>query len=96
MPGDPPRRPAGPARRGGRPRSGDWRDLFADLDPGAAALLDTSAFEARRRDRIRFVLEQNHRRDRARNLPGFIRAALFRRFGERIVRANHAKLLPRP
>jgi 2-polyprenyl-6-methoxyphenol hydroxylase-like FAD-dependent oxidoreductase len=50
----------------------------------------------RRRDRIRFVLDQNHRRDRARNLPGFVRAAVFRGFGERIVRANHAKLLDRP
>jgi hypothetical protein len=45
---------------------------------------------------VRFVLEQNRRRDRARNLPGFARRALFRSAGLKIVRANHAALLRRP
>ncbi|GAA0481347.1 FAD-dependent oxidoreductase [Paractinoplanes deccanensis] len=53
-------------------------------------------YRARRAGRIRFVLEQNHRRDNARNLPGFARRLLFRHFGLRLVRANHAGLLDRP
>ncbi|WP_160165910.1 FAD-dependent monooxygenase [Actinoplanes sp. OR16] len=54
------------------------------------------AYRERRSARIRFVLEQNHRRDRARNLPAPVRATVFRRFGLRIIRANHAALMDRP
>lgn len=55
-----------------------------------------SRYRQRRAPRVHFVLKQNHRRDRARNLPGIVRMALFRRAGLSLVRANHAGLLAQP
>lgn len=53
-------------------------------------------YRSRRAERVAFVLDQNHRRDKARNLPGFVRKAVFRRAGLKIIKANHAGLLTRP
>ncbi|WP_164842399.1 FAD-dependent monooxygenase [Actinoplanes solisilvae] len=53
-------------------------------------------YRARRSERVAFVLEQNHRRDKARNLPGFVRKAVFRKAGVKIIKGNHAGLLTRP
>ncbi|MGW3621952.1 FAD-dependent monooxygenase [Micromonospora arida] len=55
-----------------------------------------AAYRERRADRLRFVLKQNHARDRARHLPTVVRRVLFRHFATNIFRANHAGLLPRP
>jgi 2-polyprenyl-6-methoxyphenol hydroxylase-like FAD-dependent oxidoreductase len=49
-------------------------------------------FTARRAERIRWVLAQNHRRDRARTLPTPLRDLVLRLGGEKLVRANHAPL----
>ncbi|XVU21647.1 FAD-dependent monooxygenase [Actinoplanes sp. CA-054009] len=62
----------------------------------AEELGDLGRYRERRAPRVRFVLEQNRRRDNARNLPGVLRRFLFRRLGLRLVRANHAELLARP
>lgn len=62
--------------------------------PAVPALL--AAYRARRADRLRFVLQQNHRRDQARHLPAVARRLLFRNFAEGIFRANHKALLSRP
>ncbi|MEV6349809.1 FAD-dependent monooxygenase [Actinoplanes sp. NPDC051851] len=59
--------------------------------PGALA-----EYRRRRAPRIRFVLAQNRRRDRARALPGPVRAVLFRHLGLPVIRRNHAGLLARP
>jgi 2-polyprenyl-6-methoxyphenol hydroxylase-like FAD-dependent oxidoreductase len=55
-----------------------------------------TAFRERRAGRLRFVLEQNQRRDRARHLPAVVRRVVFRHFAENIFRANHKGLLARP
>lgn len=55
----------------------------------AAAL---AAFQDRRAGRVAWVVSQNHRRDKARNLPTALRNLIFRRAGERLFRANHAPL----
>ncbi|SNY64624.1 hypothetical protein [Paractinoplanes atraurantiacus] len=62
----------------------------------AEELGDLGRYRSRRAPRVRFVLEQNRRRDNARNLPGVLRRFLFRRLGLRLVKANHAELLARP
>ncbi|MFC8079443.1 hypothetical protein ACFUN8_28380 [Streptomyces sp. NPDC057307] len=38
------------------------------------------------------MVSQNHRRDKARNLPTALRNLTFRRAGERLFKANHAPL----
>lgn len=63
-------------------------------EPGVPAAL--AAFQARRAARVAWVVAQNHRRDRARNLPTPVRNFVFRRAGERLFRANHAPLHARP
>ncbi len=70
--------------------------LLAEAPDRSAVPAALTAYRARRAARIRFVLDQNHRRDKARNLPGFVRAAVFRGFGPALIRSNHAALLPRP
>jgi FAD-dependent urate hydroxylase len=55
-----------------------------------------SGYEARRRPRTRWVLEQTHRRDRARYLPGPVRDMLLRWRGEAMFRGNHGPLLAPP
>lgn len=70
--------------------------LADELAAGGPVPSALERYQRRRATRVAFVLEQNHRRDKARNLPGFVRAAVFRRAGVKIVRANHAGLLARP
>jgi 2-polyprenyl-6-methoxyphenol hydroxylase-like FAD-dependent oxidoreductase len=55
-----------------------------------------AAYRDRRIGRIHWVLTQNHRRDRARNLPGPLRHLLLRLRGPQLVRANHSRLLALP
>ncbi|MGW5590966.1 FAD-dependent monooxygenase [Streptomyces sp. NPDC003857] len=51
-----------------------------------------AAFQARRAERVAWVVAQNHRRDKARNLPTLLRNFTLRRAGERLFKANHAPL----
>jgi 2-polyprenyl-6-methoxyphenol hydroxylase-like FAD-dependent oxidoreductase len=51
-----------------------------------------AAFQARRAGRVAWVVAQNHRRDKARNLPTPLRNFTLRRAGERLFKANHAPL----
>ncbi|MDH6513766.1 2-polyprenyl-6-methoxyphenol hydroxylase-like FAD-dependent oxidoreductase [Streptomyces sp. SAI-135] len=51
-----------------------------------------AAFQARRASRVAWVVSQNHRRDKARNLPTPLRNFTIRRAGERLFKANHAPL----
>ena len=55
-----------------------------------------TAFERRRRPRTEWVLEQTHRRDRARARRPALRDLVLQRFGTRIVRANYRPLRDRP
>jgi 2-polyprenyl-6-methoxyphenol hydroxylase-like FAD-dependent oxidoreductase len=61
-----------------------------------AAGLPLTEFEARRRPRVEDVRAQTHRRDRARNLPSFVRDPMLRRLGPRIFRGNYQRLLSTP
>ncbi|WP_436535272.1 FAD-dependent monooxygenase [Actinoplanes sp. HUAS TT8] len=70
--------------------------LLAEAPDRAAVPAVLENYRVRRAARIRFVLEQNHRRDRARNLPGLVRKVAFRRFGPAIIKGNHAALLSHP
>ncbi|MFI8006949.1 FAD-dependent monooxygenase [Streptomyces sp. NPDC086010] len=64
-------------------------DSLATTQDVSAAL---AAFQARRGERVAWVVSQNHRRDKARNLPTFLRDFTLRRAGERMFKANHAPL----
>jgi 2-polyprenyl-6-methoxyphenol hydroxylase-like FAD-dependent oxidoreductase len=64
-------------------------ELLGEEDDVTAAL---TAFQARRADRVQWVLDQNHRRDKARKLPTPLRNLTFRLVGERLFKANHAPL----
>ncbi|WP_250007611.1 FAD-dependent monooxygenase [Actinoplanes sp. M2I2] len=74
--------------------------VLADKLAGARHRADVpaslAAYRLRRADRLRFVLDQNHRRDRARHLPAVVRRVVFRHFAKEIFRANHKDLLTRP
>ncbi|HEX6686850.1 MAG TPA: FAD-dependent monooxygenase, partial [Candidatus Limnocylindrales bacterium] len=54
------------------------------------------SYEDRRRERVRWVQDQTHRRDRTRRLPAALRNLALRRAGERMYRAHYAPLLPPP
>nr|WP_277611360.1 FAD-dependent monooxygenase [Streptomyces scabichelini] len=64
-------------------------DTLMTMPDVTAAL---AAFQARRAERVAWVLKQNHRRDKARNLPTPLRNFTLRLAGERIFKANHALL----
>jgi 2-polyprenyl-6-methoxyphenol hydroxylase-like FAD-dependent oxidoreductase len=68
----------------------DLPDASAAAGDGVTAAL--AAFQARRADRVQWVLDQNHRRDKARNLPTPLRDLTLRLAGERLFKANHAPL----
>ena len=53
-------------------------------------------YTARRAERVRWVLSQNHRRDRARTLPTPLRNLVLKLGGQKLVRANHAPLHAAP
>ncbi|SFF81864.1 2-polyprenyl-6-methoxyphenol hydroxylase [Actinacidiphila alni] len=64
---------------------------------GPAALPEAlAAYRVRRLPRVQWVLQQNHRRDRARSLPGPVRDLVLRLGGVRMVKANHAPLRAEP
>ncbi|MFJ3495946.1 FAD-dependent monooxygenase [Streptomyces sp. NPDC086091] len=72
-------------------------EVLADvLDAEADVPAALAAFQARRAGRVGWVVGQNHRRDRARNLPVPLRDLTLRLLGERMFRSNHAPLLARP
>jgi FAD-dependent urate hydroxylase len=60
-------------------------------------IAETAAvFEARRRPRTQWVLDQTHHRDRTRNLPPILRNAVLRRRGRQIFHAGYRPLLDLP
>ncbi|SDM79716.1 FAD-dependent monooxygenase [Actinacidiphila guanduensis] len=59
--------------------------------PGALA-----AYQARRTERVAWVVAQNHRRDKARNLPTLLRNLVLRLGAEGMFKANHAPLHNEP
>ncbi|WP_329172618.1 FAD-dependent monooxygenase [Streptomyces sp. NBC_01477] len=69
------------------------REAVAEGAEIAGAL---AGYQARRAGRIRWVLDQNHRRDRTRGLPTPLRNFTLRVGGERLFRANHAPLHAEP
>ncbi|WP_030794891.1 FAD-dependent monooxygenase [Streptomyces sp. NRRL S-920] len=76
-------------------------DALVLADVLSAATTETvspalAAYQERRRTRIQWVLAQNHRRDKARNLPSPLRNLTLRFGGERLVRTNHAPLHDTP
>lgn len=70
--------------------------LLATAENRQAVPALLGAYRQRRAGRVRFVLEQNRRRDRARDLPGWLRNMVLRRFGVRLFQANHSGLLSQP
>jgi 2-polyprenyl-6-methoxyphenol hydroxylase-like FAD-dependent oxidoreductase len=77
--------------------------VLADLLSDAAKAAGPSgigpalaAYQARRAERVQWVLDQNHRRDKARNLPTPLRNLTLRLAGERLFKANHAPLHAQP
>ncbi|MEU9605393.1 FAD-dependent monooxygenase [Streptomyces sp. NPDC048057] len=74
-------------------------ELLAGVVPSPTAdrVADAlAAYRLRRAARVHWVLTQNHRRDRARNLPTPLRNLVLRAGGTRLIRANHAPLHPEP
>ena len=71
-------------------------ETLAGARAGTPVETALAAYRKRRADRVRFVLDQNHRRDRARHLPAPVRRVVFRHFARGIFRANHKALLSRP
>ena len=55
-----------------------------------------AGYEQRRKDRVAWVQEQTHRRDRTRNLPAPIRNLTLRLAAERIFRSNYGPLRDLP
>ena len=68
-------------------------ESLAAADTAAAAI---NAYQYRRRPRIDWILNQTHRRDRARRLPPTIRGVALRHLGESIFRANYRPLRTPP
>jgi 2-polyprenyl-6-methoxyphenol hydroxylase-like FAD-dependent oxidoreductase len=66
------------------------------LTSGAPLAECLQRFQARRMPRVRWVQQQTHRRDRMRNLPMPVRAAVLGLFGQRIIHANYRPLLAIP
>lgn len=67
--------------------------LAESLASGGAVAEIMERFQARRRPRTQWVLDQTHRRDRTRNLPPAIRDFVLRRWGRKIFHANYRPLL---
>ena len=55
-----------------------------------------SDYTDQRLNRVRWVHEQTHRRDRIRNLPPFVRDVMARLLANKVYRANYAPLLEQP
>ncbi|HEV2930780.1 MAG TPA: FAD-dependent monooxygenase, partial [Propionibacteriaceae bacterium] len=55
-----------------------------------------SRFQARRRPRTQWVVDQTHRRDRTRNLRPALRNLVLRRWGRNIFHTNYRPLLQLP
>jgi 2-polyprenyl-6-methoxyphenol hydroxylase-like FAD-dependent oxidoreductase len=70
--------------------------VLAEILAGQPVEQALATFQARRTDRVAWVLEQNHRRDRARLLPTPLRNGLLRLAGRKLITANHAPLLTQP
>ena len=61
---------------------------------GVAQVL--SGYTDQRLNRVRWVHEQTHRRDRIRSLPPFVRDVMTRLLANKVYRANYAPLLEQP
>jgi 2-polyprenyl-6-methoxyphenol hydroxylase-like FAD-dependent oxidoreductase len=70
-----------------------FAETLATRQPVIACL---AAFERRRVQRVRWVREQTHRRDRTRGLPPLVRNCVLRLAGRRIFRANNRPLAEEP
>jgi FAD-dependent urate hydroxylase len=70
--------------------------LAESLASGGGIAQTAARFQARRRPRTRWVLEQTHRRDRTRSLPPALRNFVLRRWGRNIFHANYRPLLDLP
>lgn len=70
--------------------------LAESLGRGPDVTAALAVFQARRADRVAWVVAQNHRRDRTRNLPTLLRNITLRLAGERLFKANHAPLHASP
>jgi 2-polyprenyl-6-methoxyphenol hydroxylase-like FAD-dependent oxidoreductase len=67
--------------------------VLAESLTSCASIPDAlAAYERRRRPRTNWVLRQTHRRDRTRTLAPALRNLVLKRFGQRIVHANHRLL----
>jgi len=71
-------------------------EVLAEVTDRAAVPAALAAYRDRRAARIRWVLAQNHRRDKARDLPSGLRNLALRLVGLRLYQSNHAELRPQP
>ena len=66
------------------------------LASGQPVVTSLAVFESRRAERVRWVQEQTHRRDRMRGLAPALRNVVLRVAGPRIFKANHRLLIQEP
>jgi len=66
------------------------------LAAGRGIAQSVASFQARRRPRTQWVLDQTHRRDRTRNLTPAVRNLVLRKWGRKIFHANYRPLLALP
>jgi FAD-dependent urate hydroxylase len=66
------------------------------LASGRGIAQSVASFQARRRPRTQWVLDQTHRRDRTRNLTPAVRNLVLRKWGRKIFHANYRPLLALP
>ena len=71
-------------------------ETVAGASDRAAVSAALGSYRERRLPRVRWVLDQNHRRDKAREMPAVLRNAMLRLAGERLYRGNHTRLLAQP
>lgn len=66
------------------------------LATGQPVTARVAAFARRRVQRVRWVREQTHRRDRTRGLPAPVRNCVLRLAGKRIFKAHNRPLVEEP
>jgi 2-polyprenyl-6-methoxyphenol hydroxylase-like FAD-dependent oxidoreductase len=71
-------------------------ELLAGVDAREEVPAALRAYQQRRAARVRWVLDQNHRRDKARDISPVVRNLALRLGGEKMYQANHTGLLPQP
>jgi 2-polyprenyl-6-methoxyphenol hydroxylase-like FAD-dependent oxidoreductase len=71
-------------------------EVLAGVTRPAGLPVALAAYQQRRRPRVRWVLEQNRRRDKGRLVAPVVRNLVMRLMGEKLYKANHTELLPQP